>query len=108
MPQRYHYRSHRRIPPIVGIADEGWTITSHAQLEHDREQNVPMGGTHGFDPASPSMQALFVAAGPALRRSVVVPAFENIHLYDFFCRVLGIAAAANDGDAAVTRDLFER
>jgi hypothetical protein len=54
------------------------------------------------------MQALFVAAGPALRRSVVVPAFENIHLYDFFCRVLGIAPAANDGDAAVTRDLFER
>jgi predicted AlkP superfamily pyrophosphatase or phosphodiesterase len=104
MPERLHYRAHPRIPPILGLADDGWTVTSHAQLE--RNHSIASGGTHGFDPAGASMRALFVAAGPRLRRGAVVPAFENVHLYDFFCDVLGIAPAPNDGNPDVTRQLF--
>jgi predicted AlkP superfamily pyrophosphatase or phosphodiesterase len=104
MPERLHYRDNPRIPPILGLADEGWTVTSHAQFE--RNHGVATGGTHGYDPANASMRALLVAAGPRLRRDAVVPAFENVHLYEFFCNVLGIAPSPNDGDPAVTRQLF--
>ena len=60
---------------------------------------------HG-DPSNPSMHGLFVVAGPRIRQGARVPAFENIHLYDFFCAILGIRPAPNDGDPAVTRQLF--
>ena len=34
------------------------------------------------------MGALFVAAGPSLRRGLVVAPFENMHVYDLLCRIL--------------------
>ena len=35
VPRRLHYRDNPRIPPIVGIADDGWTITSHKRFADD-------------------------------------------------------------------------
>ena len=49
------------------------------------------------------MGALFVAAGPILRRGLVVRPFENVHIYDLLCRILKITPAGNDGQPAVTR-----
>ena len=33
---------------------------------------------------------------------MVVPAFENVHVYELLCRVLGLRPASNDGDLAAT------
>jgi len=55
---------------------------------------------------APSMQGLFIASGPRIRSGVRVKAFENIHIYDFMCAVLGLQPAKNDGDPAVTRDML--
>jgi hypothetical protein len=49
------------------------------------------------------MGALFVAAGPDLRRGVLVAPFENVHVYDLLCRILRITPAKNDGRPSVTR-----
>jgi ectonucleotide pyrophosphatase/phosphodiesterase family protein 7 len=54
------------------------------------------------------MGALFVAAGPLLRRNVIVAPFENVHVYDLLCRILGLAPAANDGSAGITRGFLLR
>lgn len=105
-PERFHYRDNPRIPPILALADAGWTITSHAAFERERSAGTLEKGNHGYDPLDPTMRALFVAAGPRLRSGATVPPFENIHLYDFFCAVLGIAPAPNDGDPDVTRGFF--
>ncbi|MEO8448332.1 MAG: ectonucleotide pyrophosphatase/phosphodiesterase, partial [Gemmatimonadota bacterium] len=75
VPARFHFNAHPRITPLVLIADEGWSITSHARQPVD-------GGAHGYDNALPSMGALFAAAGPAFKRGLVVPPFSNVHLYD--------------------------
>ena len=48
------------------------------------------------------MHGLFVAHGPAFREGLRMGAFESVHLYEMFCRLLGIAPAKNDGDASVT------
>ncbi len=94
IPKRYHYRAHPRIAPIIAVADEGWLITSRvrAASAHRRER-----GSHGYDPALPSMRALFVADGPAFRDGVVVAPFGNLHVYELLCAVLGLEPAANDG-----------
>ena len=99
LPARLHYHDNPRIPAIIGIPDDGWAVVSSERLA-ERELSA---GAHGYDPADRSMGALFVAAGPTLRRGVVVKPFENIHIYDLLCAVLKLAPAPNDGDPAATR-----
>ena len=43
-----------------------------------------------------------------VRGGRVVKAFENIHVYELMCALLGIAPAPNDGDPKVTRRLLRR
>jgi hypothetical protein len=108
MPPRLRYRANPRIQPIVALAREGWEITSHQRWANDLARHRKRGGAHGYDPAYKSMHGLFVAAGPGVRRGVVAPAFQNIHVYDFLCAVLGLTPAANDGSRAVTRGFLAR
>jgi predicted AlkP superfamily pyrophosphatase or phosphodiesterase len=108
LPARFHYRDNPRIQPVLALAAEGWEITSHARWQADLARHRKRGGAHGYDPRLPSMHGLFVAAGPGIVRGLVAPEFENIHIYDFLCRVLGLAPAKNDGDPAVTRAFLAR
>ena len=66
----------------------------------------PAGGQHGYDSALLSMRGLFVAAGPAFREGITVPAFENIHIYNVLARVLGVTPAPNDGNAELAESLL--
>jgi predicted AlkP superfamily pyrophosphatase or phosphodiesterase len=108
IPERFHHRDNARIQPVLALAAEGWEITSHPRWEAERARHRPHGGAHGYDPRLPSMHGIFVAAGPHVRRGLVAPEFENIHVYDFLCGVLGLTPARNDGDPAVTRAFLTR
>jgi len=107
-PARLHYRGNPRIQPVLALAAEGWEITSHARWQADLARHRKRGGAHGYDPAVASMHGLFVAAGPGVTRGLVAPEFENVHVYDFLCGVLGLRPAKNDGNAAVTRQFLAR
>ncbi len=102
LPSRLHFRDNPRIPPLIGIPDDGWAVTSGQRLT-EKELDA---GTHGYDPASRDMQALFVAAGPSLRRGIIVEAFENVHVYELLCKLLHITPVKNDGRASETRGFF--
>jgi len=106
LPASLHYADNPRIPPIVALADDGWAITTWDRFEQYRDHPSQKGGEHGYPGTVRSMHGLFVAAGPQFRRGLVVPAFENVHLYELMCRVLGLTPATNDGDVAVTRGLL--
>jgi predicted AlkP superfamily pyrophosphatase or phosphodiesterase len=106
-PEEWHYRDHPRIPPIVGVADEGWQIIRRTTLVSILERRISAArGQHGYDPSLKSMHGVFVAAGPAFKQGATVPAFENIHIYNLFARVLGVTPAANDGDPSVAESLL--
>jgi predicted AlkP superfamily pyrophosphatase or phosphodiesterase len=107
-PAHWHYRDHPRIPPIVGVADEGWQILRRATFV-DRVARRLFGprGEHGYDPhAAMSMRGLFAAAGPAFRQGATVPAFENVHVYNALADALGVTPAPNDGNPAIARSLL--
>ena len=107
IPAVYGIAGHPRLPPVVGIAHEGWYITSKREVDRWSEPDRdPPGGTHGYDARAKSMQGVFVAAGPRLKSGVTVAPFENIHIYEFMCAVLGLTPAKNDGDPSVTRDML--
>jgi predicted AlkP superfamily pyrophosphatase or phosphodiesterase len=108
LPAVYGLAGHPRLPAIIGIADEGWQIVSRSDTDRWREpeSRSGIGGQHGYDARLKSMQGLFVASGPRIKSGLRVAAFENIHVYDFMCALLGVTPARNDGDPAVTRDML--
>jgi predicted AlkP superfamily pyrophosphatase or phosphodiesterase len=95
-PPRLHYGTNPRIPPLLCVADDGWTISTHDTL--DSPDHEAQRGEHGYDNDDPKMRALFVAHGPAFRRGLVVPEFDSVDVYPLLTRVLGIKPAPNDGD----------
>jgi len=101
-PEHLHYRNNPRIPPIVGLAEDGWTVTTRGMALATRVAGRANGGAHGYDPTLKSMHGLFVAAGPGVREGVRAPAFELIHVYNFLCALLDLKPAPNDGDPSVT------
>lgn len=90
LPERYHYRE-RRAGDIVVVMDESWTLATMPPMTavvRDRW------GNHGWDPAFPSMHALFVVAGPGLPPGVRIPAIDNVDVYPFITELLGLRPAA--------------
>jgi len=105
-PEHLHYRKHPRIPPVVAIADEGWTLASRTQVLGWQKDGRQLGGAHGYDTNAKSMQGLLVMSGPQFRAGVVTPPIQNIHLYEMMARVLGLRPAPNDGSRAATAGFF--
>jgi predicted AlkP superfamily pyrophosphatase or phosphodiesterase len=106
-PVRWHYRDHPRIPPIVGVADEGWQIALRSTVRDVIAGRIrALGGQHGYDPMLMSMRGIFVAAGPAFRSGATVPPLENVHVYNALAQVLRLMPVPNDGDPAVARTLL--
>jgi predicted AlkP superfamily pyrophosphatase or phosphodiesterase len=91
---RYHYGDHPRIPEIVALADEGWRVTTRGAAAVRRRLAR---GAHGYPPEIPSMQAIFLAHGPAFQKGVMVAPFQNIHLYALLAHLLDVTPAPNDG-----------
>lgn len=97
LPARWHYGRNPRVPPIVCQMDEGWDAIPAASVA-----KRPPGarGSHGYDPALPSMRATFIARGPAFRRGAVIASFDNVDVYPLMTQLLDIPARENDGDIA--------
>lgn len=91
IPARLHYGTHRRVPSIVCLAEDGWLLRRHSSRSH------ALAGEHGYDPADPHMAALFIAHGPAFAHGVVLPAFDNVDVYPLLTTVLGVKPEPNDG-----------
>ncbi|GAB3360270.1 alkaline phosphatase family protein [Lysobacter tyrosinilyticus] len=96
LPSRWRYGSHPRIPPIVCQMDVGWEAILPRKLAERRPGTVR--GSHGYDPADPTMRALFIANGPAFRHRIVLEPFDNVDVYPMLAKLVGVAPEPNDGD----------
>ena len=96
LPARWHYGSHPRVPPIVCQMHEGWDALPRQMIGQGRAGATH--GSHGYDPALPEMRAIFLARGPAFRRNLVLPAFDNVDVYPLLARLAGVTPAPNDGN----------
>lgn len=100
LPARFHLEGSPRVPPVIAIADAGWTIRAGDDAVWSTN------GDHGYDDSLPDMRAIFVAHGPAFRRGVVVPPFRNIHVYSLMAEILRVRPAPNDGSLDSVRALL--
>ncbi len=106
MPERFHYRKHPRIPPLLALADEGWMILSRRRLAQIEEHNFPR-GAHGYDNQLRSMQGIFLAHGPAFRQGLRVEPFLAIHVFPLLAHLLNLEAPRCDGDLEVVRPFLK-
>jgi predicted AlkP superfamily pyrophosphatase or phosphodiesterase len=95
IPARWHFRDNARIPEIIAVAEEGWVPRD--SRAGGRRPNYGDGGTHGYDNALASMQAVFLATGPAFAQGKSVDRVRNVDLYALMANILGIRPAPNDG-----------
>jgi predicted AlkP superfamily pyrophosphatase or phosphodiesterase len=63
-------------------------------------------GEHGYDNDDPQMRALFVAHGPSFKQHLVVPVFDNIHVYALLAKLMGVTPRATEGRLAVTAGML--
>ncbi len=87
VPARLRYRDDPRIGDVVIIMDEHYVIGRRARMPSEA------GGTHGWNPAFPSMHGIFLAMGPGMRAGASIPSFENVHIYPLLAETLGIRSA---------------
>ena len=109
LPERWHYQNSKRIAPLLVVPEPGWRLMQkHKQQEWLKKPGLsPVTGSHGYDNASPQMQAIFIGHGPVFSPGSQIPAFANIELYNLMCRILGIEAAPNDGNPVWVDTVFK-
>lgn len=103
IPERWHYRNHYRVKDLLVVAEEGWSILdiNRPNAEYFR------GGNHGYDNALWSMQAIFIADGPAFKDGYTRDTFENVNVYPIIAEILGIEPFAKiDGRVENVRDIL--
>ena len=91
IPNEYHWKHNRRIPPIFIDPEVGWVITS------SRSDPPPGLGEHGWPPDESKSYSIFYARGPAFREGEVVSPFNTVDLYPLMCKLLGIDPRPNNG-----------
>jgi len=95
VPKGLHYNTSAREGDPVVIANGPYSVYPHAP---SRPPNI---GSHGFDPhIMPEMKAIFFAEGPDIKAGVKLPSFDNIDVYPFIARLLGLETPPIDGELA--------
>ena len=102
-PARWHYsRKDDRFGRIGDIL-----LVSKAPKVFELHGKKPLKANHGFDNALPEMGATFCAWGPAFKKHLVIPAFENVQVYPLIAKILGlIITDPIDGSPDVLRNIL--
>jgi len=98
LPDLWNYKNNRRVTPIVGVADLGWSVGITSQLNNSKAFT---GGTHGYDNRLADMQAIFIGRGPALKQGYQVDSINNVDVYSLICQLLSLNPAANNGSMPI-------
>ncbi|MGH9588740.1 MAG: ectonucleotide pyrophosphatase/phosphodiesterase [Acidobacteriaceae bacterium] len=98
VPAELHYNRNAREGDPVVVAQGPFLISARA-TEHHGE---PMVGNHGYNPFEmKSMRAIFYAEGPDIRPGTKLKPFENVNVFPFIVKILGLTSPQVDGDANV-------
>ena len=108
VPAHLHYNSNARIGDPVVIATGPYMIRAHA-TDNPEITEPDLKGEHGYDPRQmKSMRAIFYAIGPDIRPGAKVPPFENVDVYPFIAKILGLEIGPIDGHLQPLQGILRR
>jgi predicted AlkP superfamily pyrophosphatase or phosphodiesterase len=107
LPKELHHALNPRDGNPVVVLTGPYNVVAHEPRSNGKAM-PPSRGSHGYDPTMmPSMKAIFYAAGPDIRPGVVLPPFENIHVYPLIAKILGLRVGQIDGRLSVLQGILQ-
>ena len=99
-PPEWHYTGNPRVGDLVVVAQQPCDLVASDQ--------APRKGNHGYDVRRfPTMQGIFFAVGRNIRPGMHLDSFQNIHVYPFVAKLLGLRLPENlDGSPAVLESIY--
>lgn len=106
-PAHWHYQ-HKRSGDILIAADPGiYFLTTSRDLS--KWEGTGNFGEHGYDPAlTDQVNGIFYAMGPNVKKGMKLKSFENIHVYPFVAKIMGLKIPKIDGDEKVLEPLYKK
>ncbi|XP_067943750.1 ectonucleotide pyrophosphatase/phosphodiesterase family member 5-like [Watersipora subatra] len=86
LPERFHIKNHRRITPIVLVANTGYRIQI-TRPHTDDSAPVRVVGMHGYDSNEVEMMTAMLASGPDFKRGKLEE-IRSIDIYPLLCSLL--------------------
>ncbi len=100
LDNHYHYSKHKFIPPLIVVANMGWSLENKASNEVTRYRFGY--GNHGYEKDHLDMHGLFVAVGPAFRKGYKTGTLWNIDIHPLLCKIFNLSQP-NDIDGNIDR-----
>ena len=108
VPADLHFDSNPREGDPVIVARGAYAIRAR-ENGYGEGAHAPSAGNHGFDPHTmPEMKAIFYAEGPDIRPGVELKTFENVNIYPFIAKLLGLTAPSVDGKLTVLAPILRK
>lgn len=102
MLERFHYNNNKRISPIFGVAENGYTF--------NYRNRTSITATHGYDNEDENMRALFMGVGPVFSKfpGQVIPSFSNTEVFNLLTTILNITENAPPNNGTIeTMNMFK-
>jgi len=97
IPAELHYNSNPREGDPVIVPQGPFLIRAKAPAPGDHAPFTPV-GEHGYNPFQmTSMRAIFFAEGPDIRPGTKLKPFENVNVFPFIVKILGLESPKVDG-----------
>ncbi|KAJ7389876.1 hypothetical protein OS493_028845 [Desmophyllum pertusum] len=104
IPEDYHWKHNRRIPPIYVEPDVGWSVfMSNATVEPGKWVR----GNHGWPPQKAETYSILFAQGPAFKVGYEIEPFSILDLYPMMCDLLGIEPRPNNGSMSIIKKMYK-
>jgi predicted AlkP superfamily pyrophosphatase or phosphodiesterase len=108
-PEHLHFRENPRGGDLVLMMNDAGLFAIHRPGEEVKPRAKPLLGEHGYDPRKfKTMGASFYAVGPNVKAKSHVDSFENVNIYPFVAKILGLKVTEKiDGSVAVLAGLYK-
>lgn len=103
----YTNKTDKRLGDLIILPDYAYYLADSRRIGMIQSGRFSQGGEHGFHPDFMEMHTIFYANGPAFKRGMKIPSFENIHVYPLICEILGLPIPEKiDGMPEVLRPIL--
>lgn len=109
-PRGWRFSENERIGDLVICAKEATSLSTAPPRQRPGGGRGGSRGTHGFDPAEfKTMNGIFYAAGPNVRPGSQIKAFENVNVFPFMVKILGLQSPPGiDGSEKVLDGIYRK
>ena len=86
-----------RAPDLLVSAKDGYSFSEATLGDSEVTDVTPQRGTHGYDPATDDMHAIFIAWGAQIKPGVLIDEISNVDVAPTISKILGLDMKNVDG-----------